>query len=216
MLPGYGAGDASTVILQSYLRSLGYRADGWRLGRNTGNVPAQLPRAAERVAKAARRAGGPVPLIGWSLGGYLAREVARDRPEHVEQVITLGTPVVGGPKYTAVARSYRDRGVPLDAIEAAIEARNRRPIERPVTAIFPRNDRVVAWQACIDHRSPDVEHVEVTTTHVGMGSPRRRTASWPTVSPRGAEERDASNLPDAHSLCASASSHVDRAAMSFL
>ena len=109
------------------------------------------------------------PLIGWSLGGYLAREAARERPQAAHQVITLGSPVVGGPKYTAVAGAYLRRGIDLDVIEAEVAARNRQPLDTPVTAVYSRSDGVVAWQACIDRHSTNVEHVEVETTHLGLG-----------------------------------------------
>jgi pimeloyl-ACP methyl ester carboxylesterase len=169
VLPGYGAGDASTAVLRAYLRLLGYRPIGWGLGRNGGEVAEMLPGIADRVEALAREDGVPIRLIGWSLGGYLAREAARERPHAVHQVITLGSPVVGGPKYTAVAEAYRRRGVDLDAVEAEVAARNLRPFETRVTAIYSRSDRIVAWQACIDRRTPNVEHVEVETTHLGLG-----------------------------------------------
>ncbi len=169
VLPGYGAGDASTLVIQGFLRFLGYRVRGWGLGRNTGAVPVLLPRVVQRVAEVAREAEQRVRLVGWSLGGYLAREAARERPDIVRQVITLGTPTVGGPKYTAVAGVYRRRGVDLDAIEAAVDARNRTPLEVPVTAIYSRSDGVVAWKACIDRINPNVSHIEVRTTHLGLG-----------------------------------------------
>jgi pimeloyl-ACP methyl ester carboxylesterase len=169
VLPGYGATDASTAILRGYIRSIGYRPMGWGLGRNGGSVPELLPRIAARVDEIAREDGARVRLIGWSLGGYLAREVARERPHAVHQVITLGSPVIGGPKYTAVAGAYRRRGIDLDAIEAEVEARNRLPLETDITAIYSQSDGVVAWQACIDRHASRVEHVEVKTTHLGLG-----------------------------------------------
>lgn len=168
VLPGFGTTDASTAVLRSYLAFLGYRPSGWGLGRNTGDVPDLLERIADRVASFGRGE-APVRLVGWSLGGYLAREVARERPELVHQVVTLGSPVVGGPKYTTVAERFRSRGVDLDAIEAEVDARNARLIVPPVTAIYSRSDAVVAWQACIDPWPNPVEHVEVETTHVGLG-----------------------------------------------
>jgi len=169
VLPGYGAGDGSTLVLQSYLRLLGYHVHGWSLGRNNGDVPALLPRVTARLAAVAGRAGRRVALVGWSLGGYLAREAARDRPHLVERVITMGTPTVGGPKYTRVGEAYRRRGIDLDAIEAQVRARYAVPLRVPVTAIYSRSDGIVAWRACIDRFSPDVEHVEVGTTHLGLG-----------------------------------------------
>jgi pimeloyl-ACP methyl ester carboxylesterase len=169
VLPGYGDGDVSTAVLRAYVRFLGYRPRGWGLGRNDGEVPDLLPLVVEQLEELAREEGSAIRLIGWSLGGYLAREAARERPQSARQVITLGSPVVGGPKYTAVAGAYRRRGIDLDAIGAEVEARNRQPLETPVTAIYSRSDRVVAWRACIDRHAPNVEHVEVETTHLGLG-----------------------------------------------
>jgi hypothetical protein len=168
LLPGYGAGDGSMVILKSYLRLLGYQVRGWGLGRNSGDVPDLFPRVLKRISSFVHRTHQQVRLIGWSLGGYLAREAARERPDLVHRVITLGTPVVGGPKYTVVARRFGRRGIDMAAIEAEIELRNRISLRTPVTAIYSRADAVVAWEACIDENG-DVEHVEVRTTHVGLG-----------------------------------------------
>jgi pimeloyl-ACP methyl ester carboxylesterase len=169
VLPGYGATDASTALLRAYLRYLGYRARGWGLGRNRGDVPALLPRVAALVRETARATGAPLRLVGWSLGGYLAREAAREHPEAVERVVTLGSPVAGGPKYTAMARLFRPLGVDLDAIEAAVAARESVPLRVPVTAIYSKADGIVGWRACVDARNRDVEHVEVRTTHLGLG-----------------------------------------------
>lgn len=169
VLPGFGAGDGSTLLLRGYLRVLGYAVHGWGLGRNGGDVPALIPQVIERTERIAQRVGRPVRLVGWSLGGVLSRETARERPVAVERVVTMGSPVVGGPKYTLAGASYRRRGVDLDEIERQVAEREAVPIRRPITAIYSRNDAVVAWKACIDRFSPDVEHVEVEATHSGLG-----------------------------------------------
>ncbi|HVO92764.1 MAG TPA: alpha/beta hydrolase [Terriglobales bacterium] len=169
ILPGYGAGDGSTAILKVYLRYLGYRARGWGLGRNIGTVEDLLPRILKRLASLARRTHQEVRVIGWSFGGYLARELARERPDLVRQVITLGTPVIGGPKYTVVAERYRRRGIDIEAIAAQVECRNQISLCTPVVAIYSRVDGFVAWQACIDRNAANVEHIEVRTTHIGFG-----------------------------------------------
>lgn len=169
VLPGFGAGDLSTVPIRRYLRSIGYDARGWGLGQNTGEVASFVGVMIDQVAAIAEEQQRRVPVIGWSLGGVIAREVARERPDLVEQVITLGSPVVGGPKYTRVGQVYQARGADLDAIEQVVESRNARPIRVPITAIYSKTDAIVAWQACIDHLNPQAEHVEVRTTHLGLG-----------------------------------------------
>lgn len=165
--PGFGAGNSSTAVLRAYLGYLGYQVRGWSLGNNDGDVLNQLDRLKSDLL--AEHRSEPVSLIGWSLGGYLAREVARDCPELVNQVVTLGSPVVGGPKYTAVADVFARRGESMDDIERLVDARYQIPLRVPVTAIYSKADGVVAWQACIDDRSPCVEHVEVFSSHAGLG-----------------------------------------------
>jgi len=169
ILPGYGSGDVSTAFLKGYLRLLGYRARGWGLGRNNGNAAELLPRILKRVASLSRRSNCKVHLIGWSFGGYLARELARERGDLIGQVVTLGTPVVGGPKYTVFAKRFQSRGMDVEAMADAIEIRNKVSICTPVIAIYSRRDGIVAWKACIDSNGTNVEHIEVGTTHFGFG-----------------------------------------------
>ena len=170
VFPGYLAGDLTTIPLRNYLCYLGYRVRGWGLGVNRGNVEKLLPKVLERTDELAQRTGEAVRLLGWSLGGVLARETARERPELVQQVVTLGTPVIGGPKYTTVAKMFETRtGLSLDDIEAAVREREKIPIHVPVTAIYSRLDGVVSWPACIDRNNPQVEHIEVRSSHAGLG-----------------------------------------------
>ena len=167
VFPGFGTGDASTIALRRYLRGRGYDTRGWGLGRNDGDVPRLTAAASDRVAASAEAAGEPVHLVGWSLGGVVAREVARARPDVVAQVVTFGTPVVGGPRHTSLARLYGpERIAQIEALVADVE---RTPIRVPVTAIHSRRDGIVSWRACVDTVTPGVENVEVGSTHIGMG-----------------------------------------------
>jgi pimeloyl-ACP methyl ester carboxylesterase len=169
VVPGYATDDRWTSRIRNFLDDIGYDVVGWGLGRNRGNVHKLIPALTRQVEDLAQARGKAVGLIGWSLGGYLAREVARDRPALVERVITLGAPVVGGPSYTASAPGYVRRGFDLEEIKAAVLAREQRSIEVPVFAIYSRTDGVVAWRACIDRfQNPFVEHHEVRSTHLGM------------------------------------------------
>ena len=168
--PGFMTGDAVTVVLRRALRALGHDARGWGLGKNDGDVWSLVPAFAERVAQARRATGAPVHLIGWSLGGYIAREAARDLPGDVAQVITMASPVIGGPKYTAAAGYYaRHFGVDLDELEAEIAARDAVPLGVPVTALYSPSDQVVCPAACIDHVNEGVNHVALDCAHAGFG-----------------------------------------------
>ena len=92
VFPGLLAGDSSTVPLRAFLRWLGYDVRGWGLGRNHGPSEAVLAGLPRAVLDHATRTGRPVSLVGWSLGGIYAREMARRHPRQVRQVITLGSP----------------------------------------------------------------------------------------------------------------------------
>lgn len=169
VVPGFATDDAWTARLRAFLGSIGYTVKGWGLGRNGGQVPKLIPRVVEQTEEIANAHGSPVRLVGWSLGGYLVREAARERPELVDRVITLGAPIVGGPTYTVSAPTYVKRGYDLEEIAAGVVERERRPITVPVFAVYSRSDGVVAWRACIDtFANPRVEHHEVESTHLGM------------------------------------------------
>ena len=169
VLPGLGASNSSTVLLRSYLSWLGYNVQGWTLGRNRGNVAGMLPWVVDQIRSLHARTGSKVHAVGWSLGGVLAREAAREYPETVRQVVTLGSPVVGGPKYTSMGALYTRNGGNLDEIEATVAARESTPINVPVTSIYSKRDGIVGWQASIDRHTRDVEHIEVRATHLGLG-----------------------------------------------
>lgn len=167
-IPGWRAPELTGLPLRRYLKRLGYDARGWGFGTNTGDPRRDVERLGARVLELVDERGTPASLVGWSLGGVIAREVARRHPEAVRRVITYGTPVTGGAAYTTVARAYRG-GTDADAERVARRLDATSPIKVPLTVLFSKRDGVVSWQACIDHRSPSVEHVEVSSTHLGMG-----------------------------------------------
>jgi len=173
LLPGLGAGPGSMAWIRRYLRQCNFHTWDWGQGRNLGNVDAQAPRVIERLEQLVERVGIPFALVGWSLGGYIAREVTRDRPDLVSRVITLGSPVLGGAKYTSLANSYQRRGVALDDIETVILNRYDVPLQRPVRAIYSASDGIVSWQASIDRFSDNVKHIRVPGTHTGLGFSKR-------------------------------------------
>lgn len=167
-LPGWKAPELTTAPLRGYLRSLGHDARSWGFGVNQGDVEAKRDEMVAKVRRLAEHSGRPVNLLGWSLGGVVAREVARTAPESVHRLAIYGSPVVGGPTHTAGVGTYEEQEVArIRELQAHLDA--TQPVTTPITAIFTRNDSVVDWRACIDRFSLDVTTVEVSSTHVGLG-----------------------------------------------
>jgi len=175
LIPGYGASESSMRPLGRYLDYLGYDVYDWAQGRNLGDVQQDIRRVGERARAIHDDCGNqPVTLIGWSLGGVSAREAARLFEPYVREVITLGTPIAGGPKYTLVAERFAQQaGIDLDEIEREIHARNSLGIRQPVTSIYSKSDGVVGWRACVDTYNAHARNMEVTNSHFGLGGSGR-------------------------------------------
>ena len=170
VLPGFMADDASTWLLRRFLTSLGYTTAPWNLGLNRGPMMAYLPVLIERLEQWREESGAKASLVGWSRGGTLSREVARDRPDLLESVVTLGSPVRGGVSSTSIGHLVAAQtGLTSAQINTLLRERQRRPIETPITAIYSKTDGVVAWQACVDDLNPSVSHHVVQGSHVGLG-----------------------------------------------
>ncbi len=169
VLPGLLAGDFSTRPLRGFLRAISYDAKGWGLGVNVGPKGALRERLDDLLLKTRRVSGQRVSLIGWSLGGIYARELARAHPEAVRSLITLGTPFrdISATHATRLV-SIRPGGRPLrDAHE--LRAQLRLPVPVPTTSIYSRSDGIVHWQSCLETEGPERENVEVACSHTGMG-----------------------------------------------
>ncbi|HEX4878405.1 MAG TPA: hypothetical protein VFV39_01040 [Limnobacter sp.] len=169
LLPGFGANSKSMGLIKRYLDSLGYRAMHWSAGFNHGDVGKLLPQVIADIKMYSDQTQSPVKLLGWSLGGYLAREAAREVQQNVSRIVTIGSPVVGGPKYTALKALYDVRGTDIDSIENSTLKRFEQPIVCPIVALYSKKDSIVSWQACIDRFSPNVEHIEIEAPHLAMG-----------------------------------------------
>lgn len=170
LLPGYMASSRSMAPLKRFLCDLNYSAYHWPLGRNQGNVEADVAAMATQVQSVFEQHQQPVTLIGWSLGGVIARELARLHPEQVREVITLGSPISGGPKYTSIGRYFnRRRQLNLDEIEQVIHERNSLGISQPITSIYSRSDGVVGWRASLDRYNPQARNIRVRSSHLGIG-----------------------------------------------
>jgi pimeloyl-ACP methyl ester carboxylesterase len=169
VLPGMGVGDWTTAPLRRFLRRRGFDARGWGLGRHRPEADETLRRFLPRLEAVAVEVGAPVALVGWSLGGIVAREAARLRPDLVRSIATLGTPVVGGLRFTAIAGLFRLQGWDLADVERRVTEAGRAPIRVPVTALWSRRDGIVAWQACFDRATPGAVHLEARSCHWALG-----------------------------------------------
>jgi pimeloyl-ACP methyl ester carboxylesterase len=172
ILPGFLAGDPSTAPLRSVLRSQGYWAHGWQLGRNLGPTPDVIDGLFERLQSLHARHGRPVSLVGWSLGGIYARRLARRCPEMVRQVITLGSPfrIAESGGRSAVSGLYeRLRPTHAVGLEQVVAGDSEVPPEIPVTAIYTRTDGIVRWWQCIESVGERRENIEVRGSHSGLG-----------------------------------------------
>ncbi|HEY8515855.1 MAG TPA: alpha/beta hydrolase [Candidatus Binatia bacterium] len=169
VLPGYLSDDVSTRVLRWFLRDRGYHVHGWRCGRNLGPSPEILQALGRRFLEIRERHGERISLVGWSLGGIFARELARTFPDAVRQVVTLASPF-RDVSATTVGRLAAFGLGPLPTPHiAAIAERLREPLPVPTTSIFSRTDGIVAWRSCLEQPGEQRENVEVMASHCGMG-----------------------------------------------
>lgn len=191
VLPGLLASDASTIVMRAYLRFLGYRVHGWNLGINTGPTSAVVDGLPLVLTELADRYDGPVSVVGWSLGGIYARQLARELPESVRQVVTLGSPfglsslgqTWAGALYSRMSGNHTVLP-PVDGIDWE----QGQPLPVPSTALYSKHDGVVPWQVCRDFPSERSESVAVHGSHLGLT--HNPTALW-AVADRLAQASDA-------------------------
>ncbi|MFT3661463.1 MAG: alpha/beta hydrolase [Gordonia sp. (in: high G+C Gram-positive bacteria)] len=170
VLPGLGTGDINTAPLRQTLRRLGYPTYGWRLGVNIGPSEKIVHGMRARLAEVYERHRAPVSVIGWSLGGIYARRLARENPETIRQVITLGSPIKMVRHEQSNARHVFDllKRFHMTDLELPLEA-GAPPLPMLSTAFYSRLDGIVAWQACRDDPGPMADNIEVLCSHFGFG-----------------------------------------------
>ena len=171
VLPGFAADDRSTRPLRLLLRDLGYHSHGWRLGDNVGPTPEILAGLYGLLEGVHDDASAPVSIIGWSLGGIYARELARATPDRVRQVITLGSPIQ---MIDQDSSSVQDRYDSLkDLHDPSVQRHVREAflpmLEVPATSVYSRTDGVVKWQASLIRRTERSENIRVYGSHCGLG-----------------------------------------------
>ncbi len=207
VFPGLGASDLTTAPLRRFLRSRGYTPYAWEQGLNFGPRHGVLDRCRALLQTTVRRHREPVSLLGWSLGGLYARELAKEQAEHTRCVITLGTPFAGHPRATNAWRLYELVSGQATHDEALL-AQLREAPPCPTTSIYSRSDGIVAWQCSVQDGHAQVENIEVPASHIGMGvNPlvlaavadrlAQHPARWQPFEPQGAQRWFYKVLPQA-------------------
>jgi hypothetical protein len=170
-LPGFMASDRSTVLMRRYLSALGYRAEGWELGRNVGGFYRTRATLRARLARLNNETGQKVSLVGWSLGGVFARDLALWAPDVVRSVITLGSPFARDPYATNARRLYEQvTGEKTSDARADDLAAIGGDLPVPSTSIYTRLDGVVNWRCSIAREGPTSENIEILlASHLGLG-----------------------------------------------
>ncbi|MEP4148638.1 MAG: alpha/beta hydrolase [Halioglobus sp.] len=165
VIPGFLGDDRGNGPFIRFLKGLGYQASGWEQGRNLGTNSFDEDSLTKTLEALATAGGGKVSLIGHSLGGIYAREIARMEPGVVRQVITLGSPFGPGHEEASHASRLYRRLNPEDHQEMV----NPAPPPVPTTAIYTRGDGVINWRTSIQRGDyPNVHNIEVLGSHIGL------------------------------------------------
>jgi len=169
-LPGFLASDLSMAPMRRYLKELGYDTRAWNMGRNIGGVARMRATLRARLVEIHAETGRKVSVIGWSLGGVYARDLALQAPEMVRAVVTLGSPFANDVTATNATRLYEllsgETAESFPDLRSAISG----DLPVPATSIYSRSDGVVNWQTCRLRASATAENIEIyLASHVGLG-----------------------------------------------
>ena len=171
VLPGLLSHDWDTTPLRSFLKNRGYAVSGWEQGRNFGLREGVEQGLVDQVRRLADTHGRKVSLVGWSLGGLYARQLAKALPDEVRSVITLGSPFAAHPKASNVWQVY-------EMVSGhSVDSAQRHPLGGPLhitpsvptTAIFSRTDGICNWRGTREKPGSMVESIEVDGSHSGLG-----------------------------------------------
>jgi pimeloyl-ACP methyl ester carboxylesterase len=169
VIPAFLAGDAMTAGLRHFLRYLGYRPETAGVRMNVGATPRLIAKLEAALIRLSNEQGGPIFVVGQSLGGVLARDLALRYPQHVRRVVTLCSPI-RVPITTPLAF-----GLPLIAPLFDRDWLARRnaicgPLSVPVTALYSEDDGVVDWRECLQDNHPASENIRVEGAHSTIGA----------------------------------------------
>jgi pimeloyl-ACP methyl ester carboxylesterase len=172
VLPGLLTGDPATMLLRGVLRALGHHVSGWSLGTNRGATGRVVRELRARLDRLHQDSGRRVSLVGWSLGGLYAQELARASPGSVRGLITLGSPVLRRTRWAQGASRFVDRGTHLVPGTGGLPRpwAEPGPLRVPATSVYTRADGIVDWASCRYPAAARREDVEVRGSHLGLAS----------------------------------------------
>ncbi len=172
VFPGLGASGAATAELRTRLQQLGYEVYDWEQGVSKWpdtNLDQWLGLLGKHLKQIHARHGCSVSLLGWSLGGIYARELAKKYPELVRQVITLATPFTDKADATHAGWLFTLLNGGASPVDDALLERLRIDPAVPCTSVYSQTDGLVAWQGCVGTESPHHRNIEVNgVSHMGM------------------------------------------------
>lgn len=170
VLPGFMASDTSTAPMRKFMSNLGYTPYCWELGRNTAKIEF-LQILSNRIDEIYEEHGEQITLIGWSLGGVFARQLAKAKPKKIRQIITLGSPFKGIHQPNNVAWVYNliSGGKKIKDIDPILFENIPLPAPVPTTAIYTKEDGIVPWQLCMEDETDIHQNIQVRGSHLGLG-----------------------------------------------
>lgn len=190
IIPGYGGSDITSRLLRSFLESKGYAPYGWEDGVNLGLDDKTAHKMAMHLEAIYKKHGTKVALIGHSLGGIYARELARAYPHKVSTVITMGTPIgIGLNKNspTTVIKAFFERTNPNNKIllgdDLLLKQILTPPDKIPTTSLYTRNDGIVHWSSCINPPAPLAENIEISNLYTSPNPIARASHTGLIINP---------------------------------
>lgn len=170
VLPGFMSSDRSTAPMRRLLTDLGYQAHGWQLGRNVRIDLRRIQDLERLLLDLNRGTGRKVSIIGWSLGGVFARELAKLHPDAIRQVITLGSPIQDDRRYTNARRLFEWlNGKEPEVVRHGHFTDLPKAPPVPTTSVLSRSDGIVHWRGSV--QQPDherIENIRVLASHCGL------------------------------------------------
>ena len=167
VLPGFGASDHLTWPLRNLLNNLNYNCCGWGQGFNRGAVSGLKEKILSKIDRLYNDSGRKISLIGWSLGGVFARELAKNAPDQIRCVISMGSPFLGTAEETLVGELFKKVGND-NPFNWKNSYQKSLPPKVPCTSIYSKTDAIVPWRCSLEKKTGLSESVEVFSSHIGI------------------------------------------------